>query len=172
MRPHYFIPLHIVRGLLEGPTADPVKKAVVVMPAKIPHPSTTILFIDSHDEDRQYWVQRLRTSSPDYVILEASNGAAGLGICDTVRVDCVISELSFPDMSGFEVLLKLVPKPRHPEIAFIFLTRLLLAPMKDFALKNGAQAYLVKSRSFSDDLDVTVHKALVNVALTLKEALA
>jgi hypothetical protein len=29
---------------------------------------------------------------------------------------------------------------------------------------------LVKSRSFSDDLDVTVHKALVNVAPALKEA--
>ena len=131
--------------------------------------SSTILFIDNHDDDRQYWAQRLRISLPDYVVLEASTGKAGLVICRSQRVECVISELTLPDMSGFDVLLQLVPKPRHPEIAFIFLTRLTLAPMRHLALNNGAQAYLVKSHSSCDELDRTIHKALASVAPTRKE---
>ena len=65
------------------------------------HPSTTILFIDHHDTDRQVWVQRLRICSSDYVVLEASTGKEGLAICRSQRVECVISELTLPDMSGF-----------------------------------------------------------------------
>jgi len=135
----------------------------------IDHSSPTILFIDHHDDDRQYWVQRLRMSSPEYVILEASTGKSGISICRSQRVECIVSELTLPDMSGFDVLLQLVPKPRHPEIALIFLTRLILAPMKDLALNNGAQAYLVKSHSSGDELDTTIHKALASVAPTRKE---
>jgi len=135
----------------------------------IDYPATTILCIDHHVDDRQYWVRRLRISFPDYVVLEASTGKAGLEICRSQRVECVISELTLPDMSGFEVLLKLVPRPRHPEIAFIFLTRLTLSPMKHLALNNGAQAYVVKSHSSGDELDRTIHKALASVAPTRKE---
>jgi DNA-binding NarL/FixJ family response regulator len=135
----------------------------------IDHSSPTILFIDHHDDDRQYWVQRLRMSSPEYMILEASTGKSGITICRSQRVGCIVSELTLPDMSGFDVLLQLVPKPRHPEIALIFLTRLILAPMKDLALNNGAQAYLVKSHSSGDELDTTIHKALASVAPTRKE---
>ena len=134
--------------------------------------SPTILFIDHHDDDRQYWVQRLRMSSPDYVILEASTGKSGITICRSQRVECVISELTLPDMSGFDVLLQLVPKPRHPESALIFLTRLILAPMKDLALNNGAQAYLVKSHSSGDELDITIHKVLASVSPSRKEVVS
>ena len=133
---------------------------------RIDHPSTTILLIDHHDDDRQYWVHRLRMSSPDSVILEASTGKAGLAICQSQRVECIVSELTLPDMSGFEVLLQLVPKPRHPEIAFIFLTRPTLPPMKDLALRNGALAYLFKAHSSGDELDRTIQKALATVAPT------
>ena len=133
------------------------------------HLSTTILLIDHHDDDRQYWVDRLRMSSPDYVILEASTGKAGLAICRSQRVECIVSELTLPDMSGFEVLSQVVLNPRNPEIAFIFFTRLTLAPMKDLALRNGAHAYLFKARSSGDELASTIDKALANVAFTRTE---
>lgn len=130
--------------------------------------SITILFID-HTEDRHLWVLRLKTSLPDCEVLEASTGKEGLAICRSQQVECVISELALPDVSGFEVLLDLVPKPRHPEIAFIFLTRLTLSPMRQLALNNGAQAYLVKSQCTGDELDGTVHTALARVIPPRKE---
>lgn len=129
-----------------------------------PRTRTTVLLIDPHKEDREYWTQRLNISSPEYVVLEAETGKAGLLICNQQRVDCVLVELSLPDMSGFEVLIQLVPRARHPEIAVIILTRLALYPMGDLAVKNGAQMYLVKPHISGDDLDWAIQKALFAVA--------
>jgi DNA-binding NarL/FixJ family response regulator len=126
-------------------------------------PPTKILLIDSHQEDREYWAQRLTLSSPDCMVLEAITGAAGLSICCSQRIDCVITELTLPDMSGFEVLLTLVPRARRPDTAVIFLTQITLSEMSTFALNSGAQAYLIKSRISGDDLDREVRKAIAAV---------
>ena len=125
---------------------------------------TTILIIDPHKADREYWTQRLNMSSPDYVVLEAETGKAGLLICRQHRVDCVLVETSLPDMSGFEVLIDLVKRTRHAQMAVIFLTRLALYPMTDLAIKNGAQEYLVKSHISGDILDWAIQKAIFAVA--------
>jgi DNA-binding NarL/FixJ family response regulator len=133
-----------------------------------PPTRTTILLIDPHKEDREYWVQRLNISSPNYVVLEAETGKAGLLICRLHQIDCVLVELSLPDMSGFEVLAKLVPLAYRPETAVIVLTRQVLHSMANLALTNGAQAYLVKSHISGDNLDWAIQKALF--ALAFKKA--
>jgi len=39
--------------------------------------SLQILFVDRNDQDRKYYVQRIKTSSPpDYLIFEAETGEA------------------------------------------------------------------------------------------------
>src|SRR6476620_660233 len=86
-------------------------------------------------------------------------GAAGLSICKSRRIDCVVSELDLPDMSGFQVLVELVPRVTHPEVAVIILTRIDVTTFSKHALKNGAQAYLVKSPTSCDDLDKVIPKA-------------
>ena len=129
-----------------------------------PH-RTTVLLIDPHKKDREYWTQRLHIASPDYVLLEAETGRAGLVICQLHRIDCVLVELSLPDMSGFELLIKLVPRARHPDIPVIFLTRRVLYPLRYLALTNGAQAYLVKSQISGDRLDWAIQRAIFAVAL-------
>jgi DNA-binding NarL/FixJ family response regulator len=123
----------------------------------------TILLIDSYKEDREYWAHRLAMASPDYVVLEADTGEAGLAICRWRRVDCVLVELHLPDISGFQVLINLVPRARHPEIPVIVLTRLALYPMGDLALANGAQAFLLKSQSSGDALNITIQEAIAKV---------
>jgi CheY-like chemotaxis protein len=105
---------------------------------------TTVLLIDPHKEDREYWTQRLNISSPDYVVLEAETGKAGLLLCGRGRIDCVLVEVSLPDMSGFEVLVKLVPRARAPEIAVIFLTR--LAALKSTWLSPISLAIILTGR--------------------------
>src|SRR5262249_55908180 len=96
--------------------------------------------------------------------LEAETGKAGLLICQSNRVDCVLVEVTLPDMSGFEVLVRLVPRARHPEIAVIFLTRQALYSLSDVALSNGAQAYFLKSHISGDNLDWAIQKAIFAVA--------
>ena len=126
----------------------------------------TVVLIDGHKADREYWKHRLTISSPEYVVLESDTAASGLAICQSQRVDCVITELELPDTSGFEVLVKLVPRAYRPSVAVIILTRLNLEMLPELAKKNGAQAYLIKSQISGDDLDRTIRKAIAAVGTT------
>jgi DNA-binding NarL/FixJ family response regulator len=130
----------------------------------------SILLIDSHHEDRQYYAHRLSLSSPDCTIFEAADGRTGLKIYQACSIDCVVLELDLPDMSGFEVLVKLIPIVHQPEIAVIVLTRLPAAVLLDLALKNGALAALYKSRTSGDDLDKKILQAVSAVTKDRKRA--
>ena len=101
--------------------------------------SPHILLIDGDLEDREHYTQCLQTSSPDYLVVQAETGRAGLALCKYHSLDCVVLELDLPDMSGFEVLLKLVPRVQHPEIAVIVLTRMANQYLLEAAIRNGAQ---------------------------------
>jgi len=124
---------------------------------------TTVLLIDSYKEDRENWVQRLSDSAPDYVVLEAETGASGLAICHSQRVDCVITELTLPDMSGFEILADLVPFVSRPNLAVIMLSQITLPSIAALALSSGAQAYLIKSCIYGDFLNRAISKAIAAV---------
>jgi response regulator RpfG family c-di-GMP phosphodiesterase len=121
--------------------------------------SITVLLIDSHAEDRRYWLQRPDISSQAYRILEAETGAAGLEICRTEHVDCMVTELTLPDMSGFQVLAHLVPRATHPEIAILMLTHVTLPAMATFTLNSAAHKYLIKSRISGDYPDRAIQRA-------------
>jgi DNA-binding NarL/FixJ family response regulator len=129
----------------------------------VPSTPTTVLLIDGHDEDRWYWVDRLNLWAPEYVVLQAHNGSSGLALCRSRPIDCVVVEIDLPDMSGFEVLIKLVPCARHPEIAVIMLSRTYLVPMAELARKNGARECLFKSGVSGDQLVAAIRKAIAVV---------
>jgi DNA-binding NarL/FixJ family response regulator len=99
-------------------------------------------------------------ASPEAVVLEADTGEGGLSICRWQRIDCVIFELDLPDMSGFRLLINLVPRSRRPKMPVIVLTRRALYPMGELALKNGAQAYLVKNQISRDMLYEVMQEAV------------
>lgn len=129
-----------------------------------------VLFIDGNDNERAYYADRLRSSSADYEIFEAVSGAAGLEICKSHPIDCVVLEIDLPDISGFQVLLKLVPVARHPDIAVIVLTRVSNRHVLDLARKNGAQAVLTKFGASGDVLDRALFKAMAAVQAERKRA--
>ena len=122
-----------------------------------------ILFIDGNHQDRWYYAHRLKLTSPDYVIFEAATGQTGLDLCRSHSIDCVILEIDLSDMSGFEVLAKLVPIAKKPEIPVIVLTRLSNPDLLDVARQNGAQVGLRKLGMSVDILDQTVVKAIATV---------
>ena len=66
-------------------------------------------------------------------------------------------------MSGFEVLVKLIPHAYHPEIAVVILTRLNNPYLVDAAIKSGAQAALPKSTASGDILNKTIIEAIGRV---------
>ena len=122
----------------------------------------TILIIDDNEDDLRYWSDSLRRSSANYTILESSSAAAGLDVCRTRPVDCVVVDLDMPE-SGFHVLLELVPDRRRPQVAVVVLTHLPHPNLFDMAKHNGAQACLLKQTTSVQDLEQTIQQALAAV---------
>jgi len=121
--------------------------------------SLQILFIDGNDQDREYYVQRLKISSPDYVIFEAETGRRGLELYWSHSIDCVILELELPDMSGLAVV-NLIQSLRHPEIPVIILTRSNFLSLMELAILNGASISLHKQIAAADYLERAILQAV------------
>src|ERR1051325_4626069 len=122
----------------------------------------SVLLIDSNDIDRNYYGDRLKICSSDYVIFHAASGQAGISVCETVLIDCVVLEIDLTDMSGFEVLVHLVPT-RPPKVPVIVLTHLTNPFLLELAVKNGAVAALCKNTTSGDVLDKTILRAVSTV---------
>ena len=130
---------------------------------------SSILLIDNNDNDRLDSADRIRLGMPDCHVLEARDGKAGLELYKSHSVDCIVSELHLPDMSGFELLLQLVPRASEPEVAFIVLARAAWKTLADIAKSNGAQAYLVKHVTSGDELVFAIQKAMAAVGPMRKD---
>jgi len=122
--------------------------------------ATTVLLIDDDPHYRDYYAQRLQASVSNYDVVQAPTGRSGLDICARQPIDCVVLEIDLPDISGFEVLAKLVPRAYHPEIAVIILTRLSNPLLLDLAIKNGAQVALQKTLGSGDLLAPSILKPI------------
>ncbi len=131
--------------------------------------TTSVLFIDANDADRKFFAEGLKCESPGYRILEATDGESGLALYQSQRIDCVILELDFPDRSGFEVLVRLVPIATRPTVAVIILTRLTHRGLWELAKRNGAYACLIKEHTSCEALDNTIHSAIAMVGMLPKE---
>jgi DNA-binding NarL/FixJ family response regulator len=123
----------------------------------------SILLIDSNHKDREYYAQRLQTSSSHYDVVQAATGHGGLDICARQPIDCVVLEIDLTDMSGFEVLAYLVWSACHPQMAVVILTGLSNEYLLDLALKNGAQAALQKRMPAAKMLEESILKAIATV---------
>ena len=122
----------------------------------------TILIIDDNEEDLKYWSDSLRRASSHYTVLESSSAAAGLDLCGSKTVDCVILDLDMPE-SGFHVLLELVPDRRCPQVPVIVLTHLPHPNLFEMAKHNGAQACLLKQSTSAEQLDCAIQEAIAAV---------
>ncbi|HJT21948.1 MAG TPA: response regulator [Nitrospira sp.] len=131
--------------------------------AVAPVTPVSILIVDGNDHERDYYAQRLKIGSPDYLVFEAASGKAALDLCQSRTFDCVVLELDLPDMSGFEVLVKLVPIAHRPQVAVIVLTRLMHQSVLQVSLRVGAHTAMSKTHASGDLLDLAILKAISKV---------
>ena len=124
--------------------------------------TATILLIDDNEEDLKYWADSLRRAPSGYTVLESSSPAAGLDVCASRPIDCVVLDLDMPE-SGFHALLKLVPNRERPRVPVIVLTHLPHPNLFEMAKHNGAQACLLKQKTSAHDLDVAIQQAMAAV---------
>src|SRR5499425_883791 len=99
-----------------------------------------------------------------YDVTIAHDGREGLAAILRVMPDLVLSDISMPAMSGFELLERLTAlAPRFSNMPFVFLTAL---TDRDNELKGrqlGADDYVTKPIDF-DVLDAIIHARLSRVA--------
>lgn len=126
--------------------------------------TTSVLLIDESKNQRTYWAEQLKRSSPDYVIVEASDGQSGLDLFQSRQIDCVVLELGLPDESGFQTLVKLVPIATRPQVAVIVLTQMSHRGISKLAKEYGAYACFVKRHITGEDLDKAIQHAVTFVA--------
>lgn len=131
----------------------------------------SILFVDSNSEDCAHWIRQLALSSNDYLSTTVENGRSALKLLESEKFDCVVLEMVLPDMSGFEVLSHLCPIASKPTVAIVVLTKLVSAACPIVAKTNGAQAYLMKSKTSGGELDLAIRKAIWKVSSSDKESL-
>ena len=131
--------------------------------------TTSVLFIDANDTERTFFVEELKRRSPDYRILEATDGESGLALYRSQRVDCVILAIELPGYSGFRVLVDLIPIARRPSIAVLMLTNNAQRGLHQIAIQNGAYACFVKQFTSGEDLDRAILRAMAFVGWKPKE---
>lgn len=81
----------------------------------------------------------------------------------------MVLELSFPNSSGFTLLVDLLPLPRRPNIAVVVLTRSAHSGSWNLAKQVGAHACLFKPHTSAEDLNKAIQRAIASVGQTPKE---
>lgn len=74
---------------------------------------------------------------------EAADGRAAIELLATgIRIDLVLSNLLLPLVDGFTLLLHV--KQRHPRIPFAFITAVHDSQVREAAIRDGADGFLLK----------------------------
>ncbi len=100
-----------------------------------------ILIIEDNADVRAYIREQLE---PEYAILEAGDGEAGIAQAIEVIPDLVISDVMMPKRDGFEVCRTLKTDERTSHIPVILLTAKAREKEKLAGLETGADAYVLK----------------------------
>ena len=123
----------------------------------------SILLIEDHDTVRRYYADHLRLVYPQYVVMEAVTGQMGLKLYQRQTIDCVVLDLSLPDMSGFEVLAKLVPMASQPLVPVLILSCVDSEELFEEAKIKGAFLGLRKAQTSAEELAKVVVKAMAAI---------
>jgi DNA-binding NarL/FixJ family response regulator len=130
----------------------------------MPETQKTILCVEDDKETAALIAEELVDRG--YAVTLAHDGREGLAAILKTMPDLVLSDISMPVMSGFEVLERLIGlAPRFEKMPFVFLTAL---TDRDNELKGrrlGADDYVTKPIDF-DVLDTIIAARLAGVART------
>lgn len=87
---------------------------------------------------------------PTMDIEEASNGREALQHIQALPPNLILMDINLPDESGLKLTQTI--KETHPEIPVIILTSYNIPEYRDAARQAGANAFLVKSISTSEEI--------------------
>jgi CheY-like chemotaxis protein len=125
-----------------------------------------LLLIDD-DPASQYVFKQLLSDS-DLNIREAVDGREGIAIAQAEKPDCIILDLSLPEMSGDKVLLLLKSDSKTNDIPVIINTSESLETEEQKTLAQNTVAILSKGTASQEIAIARVREALVRAGIALK----
>jgi CheY-like chemotaxis protein len=102
----------------------------------------TVLVADDAGDIRQ--LARMSLTAAGFEVEEADSGAAAIALARRMRPDCVVLDVSMPDMTGIEVCTSLRSDPTTASCTIVMLTTRAEASDKAEAFSVGADEYIVK----------------------------
>jgi signal transduction histidine kinase/CheY-like chemotaxis protein len=132
-------------------------EAAVQEPAAIPRGSGTILFVD--DEEAVMHIAHNMLEALGYTVLSTASSIQAFEMfnADPGRFDCVITDMTMPQIRGDELAGMLLEV--RPELPIILCTGFSEKISEEQALKMGIRAFLLKPFSMQN-LGLAVQKAL------------
>ncbi len=128
-----------------------------------------ILIIDDSAEERAAFRHFLQKSKEfEYHILEGELGEEGIEICLRESPDCILLDYNLPDTDGLAVIKQLITDALNPAFPIILMTGEGDEKLAVKAIKSGAQDYLVKGKITSEELVLSISKAIEIVQLRQK----
>jgi len=134
---------------VELPVVPPPTEALGDLAARIPLPADAngkagvVLYIEDNPANLLL-VERVLERRPKMKLLSALQGGLGFELAREHQPDLILLDLHLPDVSGDEVLGRLIAEPRTREIPVVMLSADATPGQVDRLLAAGARAYLTK----------------------------
>lgn len=117
----------------------------------MPESTKAILIVEDEAFLRDAMMRRF-SEEPQFRMLQAADGEAGLAVALKERPDLILLDLLLPKMDGIEVLKRLRADPWGRDVAIIILTNVSGAEKVREAVEGKVFDYLVKADWKLDDV--------------------
>jgi two-component system response regulator DegU len=108
----------------------------------------TVLIVDDQALLRNILRNFLRNSFPDFIFLEAADGASAIEACSTHRPRLILMDVCLPDANGIELTTRV--KTLLPDARVIVMSYKSGEAYANRALAAGGWAYICKDRLPTD----------------------
>ena len=112
--------------------------------------SLSILVVDDEPSTLKMLRLLLKIKRPDWTLHTADNGQKALALVASQPVDCVLLDISMPDMDGLEVCERMRQLPNMQLVPIVIFTALDTLDRRDRAMAVGATAFWVKTFQASE----------------------
>lgn len=131
----------VVREVVKDLAVEGHVPVKAVLPENLTEKRHTVLVVEDNDELRDFIVQSLQHT---YHILESENGLKGLEVALAHVPDIVLSDVTMPELNGFELCQRLKRDETTSHIPVIMLTAMASQLHQVDGLEAGADVYITK----------------------------
>ncbi len=145
MGSEFLVKLPLARGAeMPKPAAPPQK-----------HIRRRVVIIEDQDDSRE--MMRMLLESLDHIVLDASNGAAGVDLIRREKPDAALIDIGLPELNGYEVAQKIREMAELKHVKLVALTGYGAASDVSAAKTAGFDAHLIKPADLARIQELLAH---------------